>query len=299
MKGERELDGLLLIDKPEGPTSHQVVATVRRLTGQRRIGHAGTLDPMASGLLPLVLGRATRLVRFLPHSPKVYEGRLRLGLSTSSDDTTGDVLTRHDGAPPAPDDVLRAARRFRGRFEQTPPAVSARKVGGQRMYRLARQGRPVEAPPREVEVFRLDLEPTEDALEWSFVAEVSAGTYIRAIARDLGRALGTGGALSALRRTAIGPLSVSDAVSPPAPDHGPEGLLAAVVPTDVMPLDAPVVRIDGQDAVRRFASGAEVELAEDPPRDGPCRITDGSGILLGIAEVAGRRARPKVVLRDP
>jgi tRNA pseudouridine55 synthase len=293
------LEGLLLIDKPEGPTSHRVVAAVRRLTGQRRIGHAGTLDPMASGLLPLVLGRATRLVRFLPHSPKVYEGRIRLGLTTATDDVTGEVRSRHEGPWPGENDVLRAAARFTGRLQQIPPEVSARKVAGQRLYRLARQGRPVRAPAREVEIGRFDLFPTTDPAEWRFVAEVSAGTYLRSLARDLGEALGTGGALSALRRVAIGPLSVSGAVGFPGSTEGPERLVSAVVPLAEMPLTAPPVRLPDPGAVRLFLAGGEVEVDEPPPDDGVCRIVDGSGELLGIAVVRGRRARPKVVIALP
>jgi len=290
------LEGLLLVDKPEGPTSHRVVATVRSLTGQRRVGHAGTLDPMASGLLPLVLGRATRLVRFLPHSPKVYEGRIRLGLTTATDDVTGEVRSRHEGPWPDGDDVLRAAALFTGRLQQIPPEVSARKVGGQRLYRLARQGRPVRAPAREVDVGRFDLTPTADPAEWRFVAEVSAGTYLRALARDLGEALGTGGALSALRRVAIGPLSVSGAVGLPGASEGPERLVAAVVPLGEMPLTPPPVRLPDPAAVRLFLSGGEVEIDEAPQDDGACRVLDGSGELLGIALVRGRRAQPKVVV---
>jgi len=291
-----EFEGLLLIDKPEGPTSHRVVGMVRRLTGQRRVGHAGTLDPMATGLLPLVLGRATRLVRFLPHSPKVYEGRIRLGLRTSTDDITGEVRTRHEGPWPLPDHVLDAAARFTGRLQQIPPEVSARKVAGQRLYRLARTGRPVLAPAREVEIDRFDLTPTDDPTEWRFVAEVSAGTYLRALARDLGESLGTGGALSSLRRVAIGPLSVCQAVGVPGEGEGPERLVEAVVPLGKMPLTAPLVRLPDPAAVRRFLSGGEVDIDEAPPDDGICRVIDGVGELLGIAAVQGRTARPKVVL---
>jgi len=290
------LEGLLLVDKPEGPTSHRVVATVRRLTGQRRVGHAGTLDPMATGLLPLVLGRATRLVRFLPHSPKVYEGRIRLGLTTTTDDVTGEVRSRHEGPWPARADVLGAAARFTGRLHQIPPEISARKVAGQRLYRLAREGRPVRAPAREVEIGRFDLAPTDDPAEWSFVAEVSAGTYLRALARDLGESLGTGGALSALRRVAIGPLSVSEAIGLPDPAEGPARLVAAVVPLGEMPLATPSVRLPDPAAVRRFLSGVEVDVDEAPRDGGDCRVLDGSGKLLGIAAVHGRRARPKVVV---
>ena len=130
-------EGLLLIDKPSGPTSHDIVVAVRRASGQSRIGHAGTLDPLASGLLPLVLGHATRLVRFLPHSPKSYTGTFRLGLRTDSDDVTGRTLDRHAGPLPEPHAVVEAAGALIGRQQQVPPRVSARKVGGQRLYRLA------------------------------------------------------------------------------------------------------------------------------------------------------------------
>jgi len=296
MTTEPSLDGLLLVDKPCGPTSHQVVAAVRRLTGQRRIGHAGTLDPMASGLLPLVLGRATRLVGFLPRSPKVYEGRLRLGVTTTTDDTTGKVLSRHAGPPPRPSEVLRACERFHGRLRQTPPRISALKVGGRRLYRLAREGRPVSPSPRDVEVFSFVVRATEDPDEWAFTAAVSPGTYLRAIARDLGETLGTGGALSALRRTAIGSLSVASAVSLPSGSEGGAAVIAAVVPIDVMPLDAPAVRLVEPEEVRKFTAGVAIDLAHPPPSDGPCRFTDPSGVLLGIGLVSGGRARPKVVL---
>jgi tRNA pseudouridine55 synthase len=292
----RHAEGLLLVDKPEGPTSHRVVAAVRKLTGQRKIGHAGTLDPMASGLLPLVLGRATRLVRFLPHSPKVYEGRIRLGLTTDTDDVTGRVRTRHEGPPPDADRVRRAAARFSGSMRQVPPEVSARKVAGQRLYRLARRGRPTRAPAREVEFGRFEVAPTADPAEWSFLAEVSAGTYLRAVARDLGEALGVGGALAALRRTRIGPLSVAEAEPLPDAPEGGERLVAAVIPLARLPLTAPPVRLTAPGSVRSFLSGGEVEVEEAPSVDGACRVVDGSGELLGIALVHGRRARPKVVV---
>ena len=187
-------DGLLLIDKSSGPTSHDVVQSVRRLTGQRRVGHAGTLDPLATGLLPVLLGRATRLARFLPHSPKHYEGLLRLGLTTVTDDITGEELTCHAGTLPDPASVAAAAERLQGSHPQIPPAVSARKVGGKRLYRLARQGIRVEAAPRQVDVNRFEIAPVkDDPAQYEFSAEVSGGTYVRALIRDLGAALGCGG----------------------------------------------------------------------------------------------------------
>ena len=293
-------DGLLLVDKPQGPTSHDVVASVRRLTGLRRIGHTGTLDPMASGLLPLVMGRATRLARFLPHSPKLYEGSFRLGLTTSTDDATGDLLEKHTGPMPAPELVLGAARGFLGRFLQVPPKVSARKVKGQRLYRLARIGRPVTAPPAEVEVFRFELQPTSHGAEWSFVAEVSSGTYIRAIVRDLGAALETGGVLTALRRVSIGPLHVARAVSSPTPDESGAGrLLSAVISPEAMPLVPPPLKLASAEAVRLFLSGSQVALPEGLDPQGVHRILDGREKLLGVGEVLERTVHPRVVLASP
>ncbi|GAG07552.1 unnamed protein product, partial [marine sediment metagenome] len=187
-------DGLLLIDKANGPTSHDVVQSVRRLTGQRRVGHAGTLDPLATGLLPVLLGRATRLARFLPHSPKHYDGLLRLGLTSVTDDITGEALTRHTGTLPDPATVIAAAERLEGSYPQIPPTVSARKVGGKRLYRLAREGIRAEVAPRQVDVSRFEVAPIEDdPAQYEFSAEVSGGTYVRALIRDLGAALGCGG----------------------------------------------------------------------------------------------------------
>lgn len=296
---DRELEGLLLVDKPEGPTSHDIVNLVRRLTGVRRVGHAGTLDPLASGLLPMVLGRATRLVRFLSSSPKVYEGRLRLGLSTISDDITGELLSRHSGSLPEAETVLRAAARLTGRILQVPPAVSARKLKGQRLYRLARQGRPVEAPPAEVEVRRFTLRAASQPAEWSFVAEVSTGTYIRALARDLGEALGTGGVLVTLRRRAIGPMTIDDAVALPAVGEPAPDLGSRLIPLESMPLEPPLVELADRAASRRFLSGAAVAVEDPGVAEGWCRVLDGRGSLLGIGEVSGETLRPKVVLPAP
>jgi len=290
-------EGLLLVDKPSGPTSHDIVASVRKATGQRRVGHGGTLDPMASGLLPLVLGRATRLVRFLPHSPKEYVGLLRLGLSTRTDDTTGEVLERHAGPLPSAQEVLRAARKLRGRLLQEPPAVSARKVDGERLYRLARRGLDVRAEPAEIEVLSFDLEPGEGPESYSFTARVSAGTYIRSLARDLGRMLGCGGALAALRRTAVGPMAPDPrlALEPDGPP-GPEALRAALIAIERMPLTPPGVRLEAEDDARRFLHGGAVPTPAGSPEEGAAAVFSPVGALLGIAEIETRKLVPKVVL---
>ena len=294
---ERSCDGLLLVDKPSGPTSHDIVARVRRASGVRRVGHAGTLDPMASGLLPLVIGRATRLVRFLPDAPKTYRGQLRLGRSTTTDDETGDLVAQHEGALPTPEQVLAAARGLEGRQAQVPPAFSARRVAGRRLYELARKGVAVEASPTEVEVHRFELTPTDRPDVYAFTAEVSAGTYIRALARDLGRALGCGGTLTALVRTLIGPLRLVDAR--PWPDEGPDRgwLLEALVPLERMPLTPPPVRLAGADEARRFKSGGPARLGGGDT--GPARVVrvlGPDGMLLGIGELRNDMLHPRVVL---
>ncbi len=288
-------EGLLLVDKPEGPTSHDVVDIVRRITRQSRIGHAGTLDPMASGLLPLVLGRATRLVRFLPHSPKLYAGRIRLGVTTATDDVTGSVVSRHEGPLPSPEEVREAARHLVGRIAQVPPAVSARRVEGKRLYRLARSGRKVEAPPAHVEIFRLELTPGPSPEDWAVEAEVSAGTYIRAIARDLGAALGCGAALAALRRLAIGPMAVEDAAAVDGLE-ATGALAAAIVPLEAMPLEPPAVTLPDGGSCARFSSGLAVPLPGGSPASGTVRVLSPAPALLGMGEVIAGTVHPRVVL---
>jgi tRNA pseudouridine55 synthase len=291
------LDGLLLVNKPGGPTSHDIVGRVRRALGQRRVGHAGTLDPMALGLLPLLLGRATRLMRFLPHSPKTYSGTLQLGRTTDTDDVTGAVLTEYDGALPSPSEVLEAARRLLGRSMQVPPAYSARKIEGRRMYELARNGTAVVAKPTEIDVLRFDLSATGERGRFGFVAEVSGGTYIRGLARDLGAMLDCGGCLASLQRTRIGPLDLAGAVN--LRDDDPierDRLVAAALPLEQIPLSAVTLTLEDDAAAGRFSQGAFVETADGPDPGSPIRVLGPSGALLGMAEVRDGRLRPSVVL---
>lgn len=297
------VEGLLLVDKPSGPTSHDVVARARRLLGVRRIGHTGTLDPMASGLLPLAVGRATRLIRFLPSAPKVYRGTIRLGRVTDTDDVTGAPVSIHDGPLPDATAVRAAAETLAGRILQTPPSVSAKKIAGVRAYRLVRRGREARPDAVEVEVRWTSLEPAAGEPEpgcWSFEVAVSTGTYVRALARDLGERLGCGGTLARLRRVRIGPLDVADAS--PLPDPGtPEadGLPARVVPLRDLPLTLPSVVLVDPDAVRAFRSGrtAPEPPGADPGGDPTHRAVRGpDGALLGVAERDAGGLRPRVVL---
>jgi tRNA pseudouridine55 synthase len=202
------LDGLLVVDKPQGLTSHDVVARVRRLAGTRKVGHAGTLDPMATGVLVVGLGRATRLLGHLAATDKAYTATIRLGQSTLTDDAEGEVVTTADAAATVEADVLAAIGDLTGDLEQVPSSVSAVKVDGERAYRRVRGGETVDLKPRRVTVSRFDVlqtrRPTPALLDVDVVVECTTGTYVRALARDLGAALGTGGHLTALRRTRVG-----------------------------------------------------------------------------------------------
>src|SRR5665213_2557754 len=195
------MDGLLIIDKPAGPTSHDVVARMRRVLGERRIGHTGTLDPGASGVLPLVIGRATRLAKFLSGGRKTYEAIVRFGVATDTYDADGtQVGARSTEPPPSHDAIERALDDFRGTFTQQPPAYSAKKIDGERSYKAARADRPTLPDPVSVTVHRLEFVRL-DGDEATLRVDCSAGFYVRSLAHDLGIRLGVGAHLSALRRT--------------------------------------------------------------------------------------------------
>jgi tRNA pseudouridine55 synthase len=233
------LDGILVIDKPIGPTSHDIVGLIRRLAATRRVGHGGTLDPFATGVLPIFLGRGTRVVEFHLKDDKAYRATVCFGESSSTDDLEGE-RTPSKGPAPSRDDVEAALPAFTGPIEQRPPAYSAIKVGGRRAYAMARAGETVELASRSVTIHELRLVEWDasDPLRPIAIVDVrcSAGTYIRSIARDLGDALGTAAYLGALRRTAAGPFAVEDAVAldvvREAAAPGPEGILPLLRPVD-------------------------------------------------------------------
>lgn len=292
------LEGLLAIDKPAGPTSHDLVARVRTGTGVRRVGHTGTLDPSATGLLLLLLGQATRLARFIPSAPKTYQGVLELGLVTTSDDLSGDVVRRHDGPLPSEREIVAAAALRLGRQLQVPPAFSARHVEGQRLYRAARRGVVVDAPPSEVVIDRFHLAPTDSEHLWSYELVVSTGTYVRAAVRDLGAALGCGAAVASLRRTAIGPFRVEDALVLPADRADLRAQVERrVVPIDALPLELPSLSLDSPADADGFGAGRAVASTraghEDPSL---VAVRDALGRLLGVGSVGDGALRPRVVL---
>ena len=283
-------DGLVVVDKPAGMTSHDVVARVRKAFGQRRVGHSGTLDPDATGVLLVGLGRATRLLRFLTALPKAYAGEVVLGAETTTLDAAGAVTATFDMAGVTLDDVRTAARGFVGEIAQVPPMVSAVKVGGRRLHELARAGEEVERAARPVTVHRLDVEPAPDPGVYRLGVECSSGTYVRSLAADLGRALGGGAHLRALRRTAVGSFGLGDAV--PLDRLGPGAVLS---PAEAL-RDYEAVAVDPAEAAAVGHGKVLAGLATKGP--GPWAVVDASGALLGVYEPAGAsgRARPAVVL---
>jgi tRNA pseudouridine55 synthase len=205
------IHGVLVIDKPEGITSHDVVDRVRRWAGQKRVGHLGTLDPLATGVLPIALGEATKLSRILTLGKKGYAGRIRLGQERTTYDREGEVVRELEGPWPTREQVVKALERFRGETEQAPPPYSAVKRGGQASYRRARRGEDVQLEPRKVTIYELDVSDYEPPLVTVEVV-CSAGTYLRSLAHDLGGILGTGGTLWDLRRTQSGPFTLEQAI---------------------------------------------------------------------------------------
>ena len=206
--------GLIIVDKPAGLTSHDVVARVRRLAGTRRVGHAGTLDPMATGVLVVGVEKATRLLGHLALTEKEYSATIRLGQATDSDDADGTIISRASARGVSRPSLTAAGDALRGEIRQIPPAVSAVKVGGKRAYQLARDGAPLRLEPRTVTVRELTVQAVRrhaDLLDADVTVTCSSGTYIRALARDLGAALGVGGHLTRLRRTRVGPYREEDA----------------------------------------------------------------------------------------
>ncbi len=275
-------------------TSHDVVGRGRRIFGQRRVGHAGTLDPDATGVLLLGLGAATRLLRFLTGLPKSYEGEIVLGTATSTLDAAGEVVGTWDMSGVTADEVRAAAREFVGDIQQIPPMVSAVKVGGQRLHALARQGLEVERAPRPVTVHRFDVEPAGAPGVYRAVVDCSSGTYVRSLAADLGTALGGGAHLRALRRTAVGPFGLDEAV--PLDAVGPSSVLP---PAEVL-RGRPRIEVADSELVAAIGHGKVLPrdvLGAGAGDEGPWAVVDPSGRLLAVYESIGEdRVKPAVVL---
>jgi tRNA pseudouridine55 synthase len=289
--GTEVVSGLVVVDKETGWTSHDVVARCRRIFGQRRVGHAGTLDPDATGVLLVGLGRATRLMRFLTALPKTYEGEVVLGTATSTLDASGAVTGTWEMESVGLADVRVAAEALTGPIEQIPPMVSAVKVGGRRLHALAREGIEVDRVARPVTVHRFEVFPGLTPGVFRVEVECSSGTYIRVLAADLGTALGGGAHLRNLRRTRIGSFTVEDA-------RVVDELTPAVVLTPAQALrdlDQVVVTADIQQHIARGLALDRVPLGVTG--DGPWGLVDGGHRLLAVYEATETdRIRPAVVL---
>jgi tRNA pseudouridine55 synthase len=312
------MDGLLVIDKPTGPTSHDVVARLRRVLGEPRIGHTGTLDPAASGVLPLVLGRATRLARFMSGANKRYEAVVRFGQATDTYDAEGVPVGERSPGVPSREQLESALEAFRGTFEQQPPAFSAKKIAGRRSYETARAARQLASPasppalpdppgppalpalpaPVSVTVHHLAMVDLADDCA-TLTVECSAGFYVRSLAHELGVSLGLGAHLAALRRTASAGLTLADAIPLEAAERSRDAAVAAIVPIERMLQDLPSVVLDRAD-VERITHGQDVAQAGVRKTGGDSvRLFDQAGQLVGIGEAARTPGflHPSIVLR--
>lgn len=289
--------GVVNLDKPVGPTSHDMVVMMRRLTGTRRIGHAGTLDPLASGVLPILVGAATRFSAELTGGAKRYDAVIRLGARSATDDAEGPIEAA-DGPVPDEATVRAALASFVGTFDQSPPVFSARKVGGRTAHRAARAGDPIALPPRSVTIHSLDLlayDRDGDGVDLRVDMRCGAGTYVRSLARDLGEHLGCGGYLRALRRTEAAGLGVESAVSPERLEAlASQGRIQdAFLPiADLLPLPRLVLEPDAAVAFRN--GSARPLMGRDAP-DGRAAVFDGDE-LIGIGLVVANVLRPEKVL---
>src|SRR5438034_2459184 len=299
------MDGVLDLEKPAVPTSIDMVALVRRLTGTRRVGHGGTLDPFATGVLPLFLGSATRMLEYHLGDGKAYPATVCFGASSTTDDLEGELTPA--ASAPVRAEVDRALARFRGSIEQQPPSYSAIKVAGRRAYAMARAGQRPDLQPRSVTITRLDLVSWDDLDPARPVAildvECSAGTYIRALARDLGRAAGSEAYLGALIRTASGPFELATAHQVEevrrAAEAGPDALAALLLPPDAGLERLPAVQLNEGEtsAVARGQFIRSTGLSTEARESGlPLRLFDARGRLVGIGAVRDGRVVPEKVL---
>ena len=315
MTSGAERHGLLLVDKRPGGTSHDVVRTARRALGERKIGHCGTLDPNATGLLLLTVGRGTRLTRFLIQAPKVYEGEIRFGAATDTYDAAGETTSEGSTDGLTPEQVAEAMKEFEGPQHQLPPPYSAKKIGGRKYYELARRGQDFERQGKDVEIYEFEPhgalgDPGPDLI--AFRLSCSTGAYARSLAHDLGERLGCGGHLATLRRLRIGTFEVREAIDLERLEEAARAgepfetaeLGSAWVPFDEIPLPFPTAPMDAVQE-RRVAHGQTVLApALDAGEGDWVRLTDGRGRFLAVATVAERIGdrgltvvQPRIVFR--
>jgi tRNA pseudouridine55 synthase len=308
------MNGTLIVDKPAGLTSHDVVARVRRIIGERRVGHTGTLDPFATGVLVILVGKATRLLQFLSGAEKEYEAMIRFGYATDTGDATGRRLEGHPQSPSVQDfgadEIEAGMASLRGEIMQIPPMYSAKKIKGQKLYELARRGEQIERRPVKVTISSFQvieangrsLTVNDDGTNDLLVRVVcSAGTYVRTLAEDLGKQLGVGAHLAALRRTRAGRFAIADAITLERLAELAEANQVdnAMISMDETVGHLPVVELNDDD-VRRVLNGIKVGVDSDHENQIHLRLRNVSGelIALGVYDCSSKMVHPRVVLKD-
>jgi tRNA pseudouridine55 synthase len=300
---KRDVHGWIVLDKPVGMSSTHAVSVVKRLLQAKRAGHAGTLDPLASGVLPIALGEATKTVSFVMEGRKVYRFTVRWGEERDTDDAEGRI-TAVSAERPSADAISAALPRFVGQITQVPPRFSAIKIDGERAYDLARDGERVEIAARPVEIHRLELIETADQDHAKFMAECGKGTYVRALARDLGRMLGCQGHVAALRRTAVGPFGEDvgvrlDALQRLRPDETAAAERAALLPVEAGLAALPALRVSSADAGRLARGQAVLLRGRDAPVMAGWVAVSSQGALIALAEVEKGELRPRRIFNLP
>lgn len=288
MNGQKkEPCGVLLVNKPQGITSHDVVGRVRRLYGTRRVGHTGTLDPLATGVLVVLVGRAAKASEYLVCDTKRYRAGMTLGITSDTEDITGKILTRCEDIPDK-ESVTRTCEAFVGRIMQTPPMYSALKVGGKKLVDLAREGIEIEREAREIEIFSLDCQPTDDASVYELDVECSSGTYIRTLCADIGAKLGCGAVMSSLERVRVGGFDVDNALTlDEIEELDEEKRLSLLSPTESLFADLPSVRLPAF-YERLCRSGCEIyqsKIKTDLPLFQRVRLCSQNGEFFALGEV--------------
>ncbi len=290
------MNGVIVIDKPQSITSHDVILRLRKFIKVKRIGHGGTLDPLASGVLPIFIGEATKAIQFLSNEDKVYKGRMIFGIDTDTLDITGKILRRSTYIP-SPEDILRVIEKFRGSIKQIPPMYSAVKVKGSPLYKLARKGIDVERAPREIHIFDIKVEAM-DLPEVTFQIHCSKGTYIRVLVSDIGRELGCGGCLKELRRLRSGMFTIEDAISIDDAIK-PEVLSSRIIPVERVLgfMREFYINESGEEKVRKGMMLKEEDLKhfEGPfPEDGQrIKLMTQEGILSAVGMVCSNHKNGK------
>jgi tRNA pseudouridine55 synthase len=299
-----EIHGWLILDKPQGLTSNQALGRLKRLFHPKKVGHAGTLDPLATGVLPIAFGEATKTVAHVVDCEKTYDFTIRWGVETDTDDAEGQPVKTSD-ARPSREAVEAALPHFIGDIMQTPPCYSAIKVDGERAYDLARDGEAVELEPRMVSIYELEIVEAPSPDLTRLICDCGKGTYVRSIARDLGRALGCFGHIAALRRTSVGPFSEENAISLETleglsnSDGGQDALLSAITPVETALDGIPALAVSGDDAARlKRGQSILIRGGNAPILNGPVYATS-RGVLIAIGEVERGEMHPIRVFNIP